>query len=361
MRAILIATGACNGAAPLMERYPNPLLPLVDRPFMQHVIEYLARQDIRRMDIVVSDRSRTIENYFGDGTRWGCRFTYHQADDPNLPYQPIRGLDVTGDGQVLLGHVDRLPTFVVSEFAELADDTLPLVTEDDSGKLEWTGWTVLSDDAAGKIDAGWKESDLANQLLRHTADRVVERMLDCRSFAALLESQRAVLAKEFAPVFLTGREVEPGIHLSRNVSLHPTAKLTAPVFIGENCHIGAGVQIGPHAVVGCGCILGRDSKVCRSLIFPDNYIGADLELDGVIIDSSRIHRCDGTVVEADALLVGSLCSAPENLPIVRSAGQIGKLVRSAWTAPANLLTALFGKFRQSGSDAMIPGDLASER
>jgi NDP-sugar pyrophosphorylase family protein len=348
MRAILIATGGRDGAAPSIDRYPDSLLPLVDRPFLQHVIEYLARQGVRRFDIVLSHKPEAVESYFGDGTRWGCRFVYHLARDPGRPYRAMKSLDLSEAGPVILGHADRLPAFAVEDVADKSDSPLPLVTESDSGDVAWTGWAVLPPAAVAEIGADWGESKLAEHFLTLSADHVVERLLDAGSFAALLTSQRTVLAKEFAPLFLTGREVEPGVWLSRNVSLHPTAKVTAPVFVGEDCHIGPGVQIGPHAVVGRGCLLGRDCKVSGSLIFPENYVGADLELDNVIVDRNRILRGEGTVTEADAILVGSL--APGR--IARRAAGIGsRLVALALlvlSSPVLLATALYLRLTRPG-------------
>src|SRR5262249_10913583 len=108
MRAILIATGEGPGVAPLDERYPVPLLPLVDRPFLQHVIEFLAHNGIKQIDLVLSHLPEKIENYFGDGTRWGSTITYHLARDPTRPYRLLRALHYDGN-PILLGHADRLP------------------------------------------------------------------------------------------------------------------------------------------------------------------------------------------------------------------------------------------------------------
>ena len=349
MRAILIAVGGRDGAAPLIDRYSDPLLPLVDRPFLQHVIEYLARQGVRRFDIVLSHKPEAVESYFGDGTRWGCTFTYHLARDPGRPYRVVKSLDLSEDGPVILGHADRLPAFAVEDVADKSGSSLPLVTESDSGEVGWTGWALLAPTAVAEIGADWNESRLAEYFLAMPADHVVDHVLDAGSFAAVLASQRAVLAKEFAPLFLTGREVEPGVWLSRNVMLHPTAKVTAPVFIGEDCRIGPGVQIGPHAVVGRGCMLGRDCKVSGSLIFPENYVGADLELDNVIVDRNRILRGEGTVTEADAILVGSLARGQ----VVHSAAGIGSrllaLALLVLSAPVLVATALFLKLTRPGA------------
>jgi NDP-sugar pyrophosphorylase family protein len=348
MRAILIATGGRDGAAPLIDRYPDPLLPLLDRPFLQHVIEYLARQGIRHFDIVLSHRPEVVERYFGDGTRWGCTFTYHLARDPERPYRTLRTLDVQGEEPILLGHADRLPSLDADAITRSECGTLPLVSESDSGEVAWTGWTRLSPEDFSSIDPDWVERDLAAHLLTLPANHVVERGLDTGTFGALLASQQMVLSKQFAPLFLTGREIEPGVWLSRNVSLHPTAKVTAPVFIGEDCRIGPDVQVGPHAVIGRGCILGRACVVTRALIFPENYVGADLELDNVVVDRNRILRGEGTAIETDAFLLGSLSGGRPNGRAVRLVSRLVALALLVVTAPVLFLTALWLRLTRPG-------------
>jgi NDP-sugar pyrophosphorylase family protein len=366
MRAILIATGGRNGAEPLIERYPDPLLPLLDRPFLQHVIEYLARQGVREFEIVLSHRPETVEGYFGDGTRWGCRFTYHLARDPQRPYRVLKTLEITDDEPVLLGHADRLPAMSIAELAEDVERALPLVDEDDAGKITWTGWAFLPANGIAAIAADWTEAMLAEHLLALPDDHVVDHLLDTGSFAAMLASQRTVLEKAFPPLFLTGREVEPGVWLSRNVSIHPTAKVVAPVYVGEDCRIGAGAQVGPHAVIGRGCILGRGCIVSNSLVFPENYVGADLELSDVIVDRNRILRSEGTVTEADAFLLGSLSVSRKRSVLAKTGARLLALGLLLLTSPLLLATALFLKIVRRGpvlyrSRAVIARDAAGTR
>ena len=72
MRAIVIATGEAPDMTGLSERYPAPMLPLVDRPFIQHVVEILVDQGVTVFDFVLSHQPEKIEEVLGDGTRWGC-------------------------------------------------------------------------------------------------------------------------------------------------------------------------------------------------------------------------------------------------------------------------------------------------
>ena len=75
MRAVLFCTGDWPALAPLNDRLPGPLLPLLDRPFLQHVVEYLISRGVKRFDIVLSHLPEKVEEALGDGKRWGCPIT----------------------------------------------------------------------------------------------------------------------------------------------------------------------------------------------------------------------------------------------------------------------------------------------
>ena len=110
MIAVIVATGLCSGMEPLSERYPIPLLPLVDRPFIQHVVEFLVEGGITRFEFVLCHLPEKIERLLGDGSRWGSEFKFHLTRDPERPYEALKTMSFDNDaGPVLLAHADRLP------------------------------------------------------------------------------------------------------------------------------------------------------------------------------------------------------------------------------------------------------------
>src|SRR5438477_2620675 len=140
MRALIIATGDEPGIVPLNDRYPAPLLPLVDRPFIQHVVEYFANQGVRQFDFVLSHFPEKLEHHLGDGHRWGARFTYHLARDASRPYRLLKALDLdtAGGEPILFGHADRLPAVPLAKAREAAA-ALPLLVgwRDGDGLRRW--------------------------------------------------------------------------------------------------------------------------------------------------------------------------------------------------------------------------------
>jgi lipopolysaccharide/colanic/teichoic acid biosynthesis glycosyltransferase len=106
--------------------------------------------------------------------------------------------------------------------------------------------------------------------------------------------------------------VQPGVWLARNVSVHPTAKLRSPAFLGENSRVGAMVEVGPAVSIGRDCMIEESTIVSDSVVFGGSYIGQHLELRNVVVDRSRLinTRWDVEIEGVDELLLGSVYGAP---------------------------------------------------
>jgi len=305
MIALIIAQGVSPGMEALNERYPSPLLPLVDRPFIQHVVEFLVEGGVTQFEFVLSHLPRKIENLLGDGSRWGSTFRFHLTRDPARPYDSLKIMNLDNDaGPVLLAHADRLPQVDLEQTRpanQIEEPVMffspPIRRNDPSAEKgqdtpQWTGWAWVP---AGILKSLPKDLD-EEALESHLASRgqgkgspvEVSSSLSVRSYDDMLASQAAVLGKEFKGLFLGGKEADESIWLSRNLTLHPTATLDPPVYIGENCRIGKGTSLGPNAVIGNDCVLDSGCTVTGSLIFPGSYVGEGLELTDVIVDKNRL-------------------------------------------------------------------------
>ncbi len=284
MVAIVIATGQNPAFHGLDEYLPVPLLPLADRPFLQHVIEALVRHGVRRIEFVLSHLPEKIEARFGDGARWGCAFHYHLSPSPEDALRVTAGIAAGEKEEVMLASGTSLPFFEVSALPPGAQIMHRGV---------WTGWTRLL---------------LGASLSQATIAYPVELCLSIDSGDDFLRAQRDALDGKFDGLMIAGREADPHVWISRNVALHPTAVITPPVYFGENCRIGKGAQIGPSAVIGANCIVDEQSIVVNSMVTAGTYIGEALELDSVVVDRNRLVnlRLGTSVLISETFLLGSL-------------------------------------------------------
>jgi hypothetical protein len=306
MRAIVIATGVPSPLSCLGSRYPTPMLPVVDRPVLQHVVEALVIAGIREIDFILSDAPEIVERHFSTGQRWGCRIHSHLASSAERALGMLPAIAGAPGEPYLLAAGDRLP-LLPAEFPVLAPDACALLFDAPDG--EWLGWAILTPSAVQSAVAAEGKDGFARVLrAQGAASFICERFLDTTVPLLYLQSQSAAMGPHSSRLQISAPEIEPGVRLGRNVSLHPTAQIHAPVFVGENCQIGRGVRLGPGAIVGAGTLVDEHSSIVQSVILPGSYIGQSLDLDHTVVNRQRLFnvRLDAPLMVTDAFILGDL-------------------------------------------------------
>jgi len=89
MKAVVLAGGLGTRLQPYTFFIPKPMLPLGNKPLLEHIIEWLKRSDgggyvkgIDHIVLCVSYLHRTIEDYFEDGRRFGVKIEYARSERP---------------------------------------------------------------------------------------------------------------------------------------------------------------------------------------------------------------------------------------------------------------------------------------
>lgn len=105
LTAVVMAGGFGTRLRPLTEKLPKPMLPVGDRPVMEHVIEQLQKVGISRVSITTHYKPEAIIEHFGDGHRFGLEIDYVNEAEPlgtagalgllNPPQSPV--LVINGD------------------------------------------------------------------------------------------------------------------------------------------------------------------------------------------------------------------------------------------------------------------------
>jgi len=298
MIALIISPGVNPGMEALNKHYPSSLLPLVDRPFIQHTVEFLIGEGITHFHFILSHLPEKMEELLGDGSRWGSTFRCHLAQDPFRPYETVKTMGLNPEQFILLAHGDRLPSIELQKAITLSESepsgpTFWVKTSDfENDQPAWTGWAWIPGKFLRDLPSHADEKDLETHLLSRASGRetrtAVRKQLSVQSYEDLLTNHRMLLDKEIPALTLKSREAEDGIWLSRNVSLHPTTRLIPPVYINEDCRIGSGIKLGPYATIGSGCVLDSGCFVENAAVFPNTYVGDGLELKDVIVDKNRL-------------------------------------------------------------------------
>src|SRR4051795_12039763 len=77
-----MAGGEGTRLRPLTSNAPKPMLPLVNRPMMEHIVDLLKNHGFDDIVVTVAFMANTIRNYFGDGSEFGVRMVYATEETP---------------------------------------------------------------------------------------------------------------------------------------------------------------------------------------------------------------------------------------------------------------------------------------
>lgn len=287
---------------------PPAMAHFVDRPFIQHVVEALINQGVDAIDLVIDGGDYAIQQWLGDGQRWGIDFAYYITSDFQRPLETVRHAQREHAG-VLLANATRLPKFDLSHFADTASNTTRMLCDTHGN---WTGWGWIPTEKIEAIpnDATWSDwENYLKNLFRPAAEIAVDCTLGVDSFEGLFESYCRVISGEFSSqLFIHGREKEPGQRICRNVKIHPTAQLEGNVFLGDNVRIRKNAIIGPNAFIGDNCVIDQNATVRNSVILPGTYAGPWVDIEQCFVRKNQVvnMRLDVSLNIDDRLVVSSL-------------------------------------------------------
>ncbi|HEY9723399.1 MAG TPA: sugar transferase [Oscillatoriaceae cyanobacterium] len=307
MQAILLAAAGGQEFGPLCRGSSKGMLPLVGRPLLAHLIDYLARQGVSRVALNLCENPYEVERYFQsqppalplschlEASRLGTAgavkrmagnyketFVVLMGDlvtdvdlEDAFAFHKARGALVTavlapGDRAERAGRVTLDDEGHVTSFEEAATDPARLVN---------TGIYLIEPEALVLVPGG--QCDFGSDFF----PLLVEKNLpfygyvtdaywrDAGHPAGYLEAMRDVLEGRVSGYAPAGLEREPGIWVSPGAKLHPKAKLKAPVFVGDGAIVQQEVALGPVASVEGTALVGRGAKISHTAVFPHARVG----------------------------------------------------------------------------------------
>ena len=335
MIAVILAAAQRSEVYGLDEHLPLPLFPLADRPILHHIVDFLVGRGVRQFEFVLGHLPEKIEAYLGDGSRWGSTFNFHLGQSTSRPLELVRAITAGFQDDVVLGRGDTLPDIQ----PQSADGPTIYVSATEA----WTGWAVLPASARhftrfeAQTLGGFVNDD---QVFKKV---VVTRQLNFENVQEFLRSQKDFLNGSAGSAEISGRQIQPGVWISRNVSLQPEVQFKAPVYVGPNCKIAAGVCIGPSVVIGEGCIVDEQSSIANTLVAPGTYIGQGLELDHAIVDRNRLvnARLGTVLIVSESFLLSGLSRRKRPRVFHRIASRMSALAIFVLLLPMASLSLLF--------------------
>ena len=284
MKLVLIHTdGAAFG--PLAAVVPPALLPLLDKPVVQHQIELGYAGGLREIAILASNGLDQITAEVGGGERFGVSADLRigaASGDELASLRKHRSL-LTERLLVVTGlHVPLFDIADVEQRHAASGRSITLLRDFGGEPM-----AAILDPAAWRFLGGCEGpllprlAALAHQPGGDAVNEVITSgaQLTGRGLVGLLKLNRFLLRNPSLLSNHSFEEEDPGVFLGRNVMIHGSATIRPPVLVGDHCQIMAGATVGPDAVVGERTVIARRAEVSRSLVAPGSYVGELLRID----------------------------------------------------------------------------------
>jgi mannose-1-phosphate guanylyltransferase len=310
---MVLAAGLGTRLRPITHAMPKPMVPVVNRPVMEHIARLLARHGFTETIANLHWFPELIEGHFGDGSEFGIELSYRYEEQLLGTAGGVRNVaDFLGDSFLVVAGdaLTDIDFTAMREFHESHDGIATLATKRVSDTDQY-GVVIAGDD--GRIQ-GFQEkpdpaealSDLANTCIYMFNSEVFDFFPEPGTsraakagdapeftdwamdvFPALLEGDIPYYSHEIeaywndignldelrqgnldalggaVSVELGAPEVAGGV---RSASPLEGVEVAAPALIGEGVEFGEGVRIDGPAVIGDGCRIGDGAYVRDAIL-----------------------------------------------------------------------------------------------
>jgi mannose-1-phosphate guanylyltransferase/phosphomannomutase len=402
MRAVLMAGGSGTRLRPLTCDLPKPMVPILNRPIAEHIVNLLKRNGINEVIATLYYLPDVMRDYFQDGSEFGVQMTYAVEEDQPLGTAGCvkniaellddTFLVISGDGvtdfdlkeavrfhkekgskaTLVLAHVPNPVEFgvVITDSENRIQRFLekPSTSEIFSDTVN-TGTYILEPEVLDYLPAN-QETDFSKDLFPLLLDKgepifgyVADGYwCDVGHLDAYREAQYDALAGKVEMTLNYYEERSPGLWIGQNTEIDPSAKLQPPVMIGNNCRIGARAKIKSGTVIGDNVTISNDAHLERSIVWNGAIIGEEAYLQACVI--SRGTRVDRRAQVLEASVIGALSTVGEEAQISPKVRVWpNKQIESGATLNINLIwgnTAQRNLFGQRGVSGLANIDITPE-
>ncbi|HAX79423.1 MAG TPA: mannose-1-phosphate guanylyltransferase, partial [Cyanobacteria bacterium UBA11372] len=401
MRAVLMAGGSGTRLRPLTCDLPKPMVPILNRPIAEHIINLLKRHRITEVIATLHYLPDVMRDYFSDGSDFGVQMTYAVEEDQPLGTAGcVKNIADLLDSTFLVISGDSITDFDLNAAIEFhqrkqSKATLILtrvpnpiefgvVITDTEGRIRRflekpssseifsdtvnTGTYILEPEVLDYLPP-MTESDFSKDLFPLLLDKgepmygyiASGYWCDVGHLEAYREAQYDALHRKVKLDFAY-QERSPGIWIGQNTYIDPNAHIEAPVLIGDNCRIGPRAIVEAGTVIGDNVTIGADANLKRPIVWNGAIIGEEAHLRACTI--GRGARVDRRANVLEGAVVGSLSSVGEEANVAPSVRVWpSKQIESGATLNINLIwgqTAQRNLFGQRGVSGLANIDITPE-
>lgn len=330
MQALILVGGEATRLRPLTCNMPKAMVPVLNMPFLEHVIHYLGDHNVRDIVLAQGHLPRPMENYFQDGNRFSCRLRYSLEDRPMNTAGAVKNAEqylhsrfyvLNGDiltdldiSDMLRFHLERKAKVTIALTPVENPTAYGLIETNPEGRitrfLEKPTWDQVT---TNMINAGTYilEPEILDDIPART-NYSFERQL----FPGLLARDEPVFAYPSSSYWIDigtpdkylqahrdllngmsrGYTQQQDIQIGKQCRVDPDARIEGHVLIGDNCTIGRGARIIGPVVLGAGSVIQEEAVVQESIIWHNTCIGPKVCINGSLV-ANDCHFEDSSSAE----------------------------------------------------------------
>ena len=350
MTGIIMAGGFGTRLKPLTSNIPKPMVPIANRPIMEHVINLLRAHGITDIIVLLHHQPQSITNYFHDGAAFQVNIKYIQADEDYgtagavrkaAPYIRDRFLVISGDVLTdidLTGAIVHHKSLQAMATMVLTSVNNPLaygvVMTDENQRiirfLEKPSWGQIFSDT---INTGIYilEPEVMNEIPEQTFFDFSKDL-----FPKLLAAKRTMIGhtatgywkdvgdlNEYQKanmdclegkirVETTGRQLTDGVIVGNNCEIDENVVFNGPAVIGNNVTIKSGTRIA-NSIIGNDCTIDHECSVRNSVLWEHVTVGKGVQLNSDTV-ASNSHLMDRCFV-LENVIISENCTVGKNAQI----------------------------------------------
>ncbi len=300
MKSVIMAGGEGTRLRPLTANQPKPMLPLGNRPMMEHIVRHVHNHGFKDIVVTVQFLASQVRNYFGDGSDMGVDLTYATETTPLGTAGSVRNaaeqlhdtfLVISGDA---LTDVD-LGELVAFHRRSGAMGTVALKHMDNP--LEF-GIVITRED--GRIER-FLEKPHWGQVFSDTINTGIY-VLEPEVFDHIPDGPSDFAGDIFPKLLELGAPLYGCVWLGEGAEVDPDARLDGPVLIGDFAKVERDVHLREYSVIGSGVVVKSGAFLHRAIVHDNAYIGQGASLRGCVVGRSADVKRGGRV--EDGVVVG---------------------------------------------------------
>jgi mannose-1-phosphate guanylyltransferase/phosphomannomutase len=346
MKAVVMAGGEGTRLRPLTSNQPKPMVPIVGKPCMEHIIELLRDHGLNEIVVTVAFLPQSIRSYFGDGSSLGVEIEYSVEETPLGTAGSVRLASGRLDDTTLVISGDALCDIDVTRLIEFHREKGAAVTIGLKSVENPLEFGIVVTDEDGRVERflekpGWGQvfSDTINTGIYVLEPEVLKHVPRNRPydfskelFPLLLEMGRPIYGHvcdgywqdignldqyrqanfdaldERVRLQVPGIRIRGNVWIGEGVDLDRIEEIEGPAFIGSDCRIASDAAVDPYSVLAPGVTLRESARVTRSIVDAGTYIGRAAIVEGAVVGRAcdiRTHaRLHEGVAIGDEVIVG---------------------------------------------------------